>query len=125
MGSNHHSASLFDIRPSLRQRWNHEFSRGRTRHFSNGVRDENEAGAWKYLKHMGLRREIGKPLWPEGHDRTLTAERGAYRPPRVDVYYWMNYPIWEQPYWTQGALREYSFRYAVIAIILAVVAMTC
>jgi hypothetical protein len=111
--------------PALRQRWKHESSRGRTLHFSNGVCEENETGIWRYLRHVGLRRELGKTLWPEGHDRVLTTERGAYRPPRVDVYYWVNYPIWERPYGTQRAPGEYSFRYAVVAIALAVVSMTC
>ena len=68
----------------------------RTLHFRNGVCEENEIGVWKYLRYLGLRRELGKELWPEGHDRVLTAEYGAYRPPRVDVYYWMDFPIWEQ-----------------------------
>ena len=99
-------------------------SAARTLHFRNGVCEENEIGVWKYLRHLGLRRELGKELWPEGHDRVQTAEYGAYRPPRVDVYYWMDFPIWEQnrrPYGTQGAPEDYSFRYAVIAIVLAVV----
>ena len=56
----------------------------------------------------------------------LTAERGAYRPPRIDVYYWMDYPIWEQRrYMSENAPGEYSFRYAVVAIILAVAGITC
>ena len=113
--------------PALRRRWKHQSSRTRTLHFSNGVCEENEDGVWRRLRYLGLRRELGKTLRPEGHNRVLTAERGAYRPPRVDVYYWVNYPIWGRPYpqWSQGGPGEYSFRYAVIALILAVVAMTC
>ena len=82
----------------------------------------DKTGMWRFLRHLGFRREL-KMLWPEGHDRVLTAERGAYRPPLVAVYYWMNYPIWERPYRTQDTPGEYSFRYAVIAIALAVISI--
>ena len=97
-------------------------------HFRNGVCEENEIGVWKYLRYLGLRRELMKTLWPEGHDGVLTAEQGAYRPPHIDVYYWMDFPIWEQnrrPYGTQGVPEHYSVRYAVIAIVLAVVSIAC
>ena len=45
-----------------------------------------------------------------------------------EEYYWMDFPIWEKnrrPYGTQGVPEHYSFRYAVIAIVLAVVSIAC
>lgn len=59
--------------PALRR---HGFSREGVLHFRNGVCEENGIGIWKYLRYVGLRRELGKELWPEGHDRVLTAEYG-------------------------------------------------
>ena len=35
-------------------------SSARTLHFRNGVCEENEIGVWKYLRHLGLRRELGE-----------------------------------------------------------------
>lgn len=87
MDTNHAVLTCVIYGPALRRRWKHQSSRTRTLHFSHGVCEESEDGVWRYLKYLGLRRELGKTLWPEGQ----TAERGAYRPPRVDVYYWANY----------------------------------
>ena len=98
--------------------------RGRTLHFINGVCQENEVGVWRYLRHLGLRRELGKADWPEGHNRVLTGERGAYRPPRFDVYYWRHLPIWERPHgWLEGAPKEYVFRYAAISIGVSIISL--
>ena len=111
--------------PFLRKRWEDSSSRGRTLHIVDGVCQENNAGIWKYLAYLGFRRELAKMLWPEGRDRVLTAERGAWRPPVVDVYYWLHFPIWERRRWTQGSPGEYTFRYAVVAILLALISLAC
>lgn len=97
---------------------------GRTLHFVNGVCLENGDGIWRLLKYMGLRRELGKQLWPPGHDRTLTAEAGAYRPPRADIYYWLNLPVWERRRRSHDSSpTDYSFRYAVVSLLLAVLSL--
>lgn len=111
--------------PFLRQRWEDRSSRGRTLRIVDGVCLENTAGIWKYLRYLGFRRELAKMIWPHGHDRVLTAERGAWRPPIVDVYYWLDYPIWECPRWGQRSPAEYSFRYAVLALVVALISLAC
>ena len=88
-------------------------------HYENGVCRENGDGAWRYLKYIGLRRELGKTMWPADRNRILTAEAGAFRPERVDVYYWLSWPIWERPRRGQGIPADYSFRYAVISMAMA------
>ena len=109
--------------PFLHKRWEDSSSRGRTLHFVAGVCQENAAVVWKYLAYLGFRRELGKMLWPEGRARVLTAEAGAWRPPRVDVYYWLTYPIWERRRWSEGSPGEYTFRYSVIAMALAIISL--
>ena len=111
--------------PFLYRWWQETSSRPRTLHFVDGVCQENTDGIWHYLGYLGFRRELGKMLWPEGRERVLTAEQGAWRPPIVDLYYWFHFPLWERRRWTEGSPGEYTFRYAVIAIVLALISLAC
>lgn len=111
--------------PFLYRRWEDRSARGTTLHVVGAVCQENTDGVWKYLAYLGFRRELAKMLWPAGRDRVLTTERGAWRPPIADVYYWRHYPIWDRPRRSQGYPRDYTFRYAVIAMVLALISLAC
>ena len=63
-------------------------SSARTLHFRNGVCEENEIGVWKYLRHLGLRRELGEGAVAGGARQRIT--RSDTRSSRL---FW---PSWSQ-----------------------------
>lgn len=95
---------------------------GRPSHTTHhhGVCMENDAGWWGYLKLIGLTRELGLCLSPDGHDRFLTTERGAYRPRRVDSYYWFKHLIWQTAR-GEPQTEDHALRNSAIAILISVI----